>query len=208
MVRCATGVAAVQLCLAICAFFAPSLSAQTTGSISGTVTDAAGGSAPNANITVTAPATGLSRSARTDKQGGYLVPLLGVGVYDIKVELPGFQTAEAKDISLQVDEHRELDFKLSPATVHRWSMGSRSIPGWVLEALVVILENGQRDLERRAAMEAGALQTFRLQQAGWKSASGVSLRGTCCWLCAPRSTRWVACVLQKTLMRDSIKAAC
>ena len=37
--------------------------------------------------------------------------------YDVKVELQGFQTATAQDIRLQVDEHRELDFKLSPATV-------------------------------------------------------------------------------------------
>ena len=31
--------------------------------------------------------------------------------------LTGFQTAEAKDVRLQVDESRELDFKLSPASV-------------------------------------------------------------------------------------------
>ena len=47
---------------------------------------------------------------------------------------------------------------LSPATVHRWSMGRRSIPVWVGDALARILENGQRDLDRRAKM-AGALAT-------------------------------------------------
>jgi hypothetical protein len=45
---------------------------------------------------------------------------------------------------------------LSPATVHRWSMGRRSIPDWVEEALTFVLENGQRDLTRRGAM-AGAI---------------------------------------------------
>jgi len=38
---------------------------------------------------------------------------------------------------------------LSPATIHRWSTGRRSIPDWVGEALAVILENGQRELDRR-----------------------------------------------------------
>ena len=37
--------------------------------------------------------------------------------YTIHVEAPGFRAAESKDVRLQVDEHRELDFKLSPASV-------------------------------------------------------------------------------------------
>src|SRR5271168_3878911 len=83
-----------------------SLFGQTTGSISGTVSDSKGLAAPNAKVTVTAPATGLSRSINTDQRGGYIVPLLGVGNYTIQVELTGFQSAKAEDIRLQVDEHR------------------------------------------------------------------------------------------------------
>ncbi|HTB20147.1 MAG TPA: carboxypeptidase-like regulatory domain-containing protein [Bryobacteraceae bacterium] len=90
---------------------------QATGSISGTVTDPTGSAVPAAKVTVTAPATGLSRSSTTNESGEYIVPLLGVADYDVQVELQGFQSAEAKSIRLQVDEHRELDFKLSPATV-------------------------------------------------------------------------------------------
>jgi hypothetical protein len=47
---------------------------------------------------------------------------------------------------------------LSPATVHRWSVGRRSIPDWVGDALAAILENGQRDLDHRARA-AGRLAT-------------------------------------------------
>jgi hypothetical protein len=53
----------------------------------------------------------------TSDSGEYIVPLLGVGDYSVQVELQGFQTAKAEDIRLQVDEHRELDFKLTPASV-------------------------------------------------------------------------------------------
>ncbi|MBV9503710.1 MAG: carboxypeptidase regulatory-like domain-containing protein [Acidobacteriia bacterium] len=94
-----------------------SLYGQATGSISGTVTDAAGAPAPGATVKIAAPATGLSRTVKSDDKGEYLVPLLGVGNYDIQVQLQGFQTAESKGITLQVDQHRELDFKLTPATV-------------------------------------------------------------------------------------------
>jgi len=90
---------------------------QATGSISGTVTDVSGSAVPGAKVTVTAPATGASRSSTTNESGEYTVPLLGVANYNVQVELPGFQTMTANDIRLQVDEHRELDFKLTPATV-------------------------------------------------------------------------------------------
>ena len=53
----------------------------------------------------------------TDANGHYVVPLLGVANYTVHVEQQGFQPAEAKDVRLQVDEHRELDFKLVLATV-------------------------------------------------------------------------------------------
>src|ERR1700733_988278 len=90
---------------------------QATGSISGTITDATGSAVPGAKVTVTAPATGASRATTTNESGEYIVPLLGVANYNIQVELQGFQTAKADDVRLQVDEHRELDFKLSPASV-------------------------------------------------------------------------------------------
>src|SRR5580700_4266833 len=90
---------------------------QATGSISGTVSDAAGAALAGAKVTVTAPATGSSRDGVSDSNGRYVVPLLGVGNYTIHVEQQGFQPAEAKDVRLQVDEHRELDFKLALATV-------------------------------------------------------------------------------------------
>jgi hypothetical protein len=95
----------------------PVAHAQATGSISGRVMDSSGAPVVAAKVGITAPATGFSRATSTDDKGEYLVPLLGVGTYEVRVELTGFQTVEAKDIRLQVDEHREVDFKLVPSTV-------------------------------------------------------------------------------------------
>ncbi len=99
------------------AAMSPFVYGQATGSISGTITDATGSAVPSAKVTVTAPATGLSRTSTSDDKGEYFIPSLGVANYNIQVELQGFQTAKVEDIRLQVDEHRELDFKLTPATV-------------------------------------------------------------------------------------------
>ena len=95
----------------------PILYAQSTGNFSGTVSDKAGAVISGAGIKITAQATGLTRETKTDDSGHYLVPLLPVGFFTIHVEAQGFGPAEQKDIRLQVDEHRELNFTLQPASV-------------------------------------------------------------------------------------------
>jgi len=106
----------VLFCLVVC--LCSSLSfAQATGSFSGTVTDNSGAVVAGAKVTVTNTLTNISREGATDDTGHYLVPLLGVGVYTVHVEAGGFKAAESKDNRLQVDEQRELDFKMVPASV-------------------------------------------------------------------------------------------
>src|SRR5437588_197465 len=90
---------------------------QANGSFSGTVSDKAGAVVSGATVKATSQGTGVSREAKTDDSGHYLIPLLPVALYTIRVESPGFGAAEQKDVRLQVDEHRELDFSLNPASV-------------------------------------------------------------------------------------------
>src|SRR5258708_10456539 len=100
-----------------CSLVCPLLYGQATGSFSGTVTDKAGAVVSGATVKATSQGTGISREAKTDDSGHYLIPLLPVAFYTIRVESPGFGAAEQKDVRLQVDEHRELDFSLAPASV-------------------------------------------------------------------------------------------
>src|SRR5882672_6004563 len=93
------------------------LQAQATGSLSGTVSDKAGAVVPNAKVTVSSQGTGVVRESVTDGSGHYLVPLLPVADYTIQAESQGFQSAAQKDIRLQTDEHREVNFILNPASV-------------------------------------------------------------------------------------------
>src|SRR5271156_5318309 len=95
----------------------PLLYGQASGSFSGTVSDKAGAVVSAATVKVTSQGTGVSRVATTDDSGHYLIPLLPVAFYTIRVESPGFQASEQKDVRLQVDEHREIDFTLTPASV-------------------------------------------------------------------------------------------
>ncbi len=106
---------AVVFLLAVSA--SPLLYGQASGSFSGTVSDKAGAVVTGATVKVTSEGTGISREAKTNEDGYYLIPLLPVAFYTIHVESQGFQPAEQKDIRLQVDEHREVDFSLQPASV-------------------------------------------------------------------------------------------
>ena len=95
----------------------PLLYGQATGSFSGTVTDKTGSVVTGATVKATAQGTGLVRESKTDDTGHYLMPLLPIGDYTIRVDSQGFGPVEQKDVRLQVDEHRELDFTLTPASV-------------------------------------------------------------------------------------------
>src|SRR5271170_2612617 len=106
-------VATCALALAI----TPATYAQATGSFSGTITDKSGANVSGATVTATSQTTGLARETKTDGVGHYLIPLLPVGTYTVRVDSTGFQSNESKDLSLDVDQARELDFSLSPAGV-------------------------------------------------------------------------------------------
>jgi Carboxypeptidase regulatory-like domain len=95
----------------------PALFGQATGSFSGNVVDKSGSAISGATVTATSQGTGVSREAKTDDAGHYLIPLLPVSIYTLRVEFQGFQTVENKDLRLQVDEARELNFTLSPSSV-------------------------------------------------------------------------------------------
>jgi hypothetical protein len=90
---------------------------QATGSFLGTVTDKSGAPISGATVTITSQGTGATRGTKTDDAGHYIVNLLPVSIYTIRVEFKGFQTTETKDVKLQVDEQRELDFTLALSTV-------------------------------------------------------------------------------------------
>jgi len=96
----------------------PAMQGQATGSFSGNVLDQSGSTVPGATVIVVSQGTGLTRNGKTDNAGHYLIPLLPVGTYTLRVDSAGFQSVEAKNLQLQIDEARELDFALTLATVN------------------------------------------------------------------------------------------
>ena len=91
------------------------LSAQSTASITGTVTDPTGAVVPNATVTVRNLGTGEERTTQTDSAGLYIVPSLPVGRYRVEVKANGMQTTAATDLPLDVGTTVRQDFSLKIA---------------------------------------------------------------------------------------------
>jgi hypothetical protein len=66
--------------------------AQSTGIITGTVSDESGAVIPNATVTITNKATGATRAASTNAEGLYSAPSMEAGEYEVRVEIQGFKT--------------------------------------------------------------------------------------------------------------------
>ena len=84
----------------------------TTGSITGTVTDATGATIPGAHVSVRDMETNAVRSVITSDSGTYAVTQLLPGHYSVKVEKAAFGTSVQNDITLQIDQTAQIDAHL------------------------------------------------------------------------------------------------
>jgi hypothetical protein len=84
--------------------------AQVAGAtLSGTVKDASGAAVPNAQVSITNPATGVTRGVTTDSAGFYTAPNLLPGAYEVSVSSQGFATAVLTGITLTVGAQQVLN---------------------------------------------------------------------------------------------------
>lgn len=72
----------------------------TSGTIFGRVKDPSGAYIPQASITVTSPAIGVTRTLQTSATGDFVVPNLPAGTYTIAVEAPGFKSLQTAGVIL------------------------------------------------------------------------------------------------------------
>src|SRR5882762_6623674 len=83
--------------------------------ITGRVIDPRGASVPNATVTATNAETGIARTTTTTSDGLYRFDNLAPGVYNVTLNVSGFNKAEARSVKLQVGEARDINFNLELA---------------------------------------------------------------------------------------------
>lgn len=87
------------------------------GSIVGTVTDPTHAAVPKAAVSVTNPATGLSRHVMTDETGYYSVPNLFQGTYEVSVSASGFKPLTRTGISVLSNAVTRVDLTLEVGAI-------------------------------------------------------------------------------------------
>ncbi len=85
---------------------------QGRGTILGTVTDASGALVAGAAVTVTNIDTNNTLRSTTNGEGFYTTPAVTVGNYSVVVEKSGFKKAVRRGITIQVDDHAEVNIQL------------------------------------------------------------------------------------------------
>src|SRR5216117_1626291 len=81
-----------------------SVAQTSTATILGNVKDTSGALVPGVSITVKHTESGLTRSVVSGERGGYNVPLLPVGAYEITTTMPGFKQVVRSGINLVVGQ--------------------------------------------------------------------------------------------------------
>jgi hypothetical protein len=97
--------------LFICGLAVP-VSAQTTATITGIVTDPSGAAIPACPIKVTNELTGLAWNTLTLDDGSYLLPLLPSGSYRVEASKSGFKTTVRQNVSLSVQQTVRVDLQM------------------------------------------------------------------------------------------------
>ena len=105
--------AAVSLLL-----FAGAAHAQVeSGTIAGLVSDSSGAVIPGAHVVVTSMATQTQRSTDTNDSGGFSVPFLTPGEYNLEASKNGFQTFLQRGLALNVAQTLRIDITLQTGSI-------------------------------------------------------------------------------------------
>jgi hypothetical protein len=87
------------------------------GALAGTIEDSSGAVVSNATVTATGVGTGSVYNTTSTSSGGYRIPDMQLGAYNIKIEAPGFKTSEQTGVVIQVNSVTSLNVTLEVGQV-------------------------------------------------------------------------------------------
>jgi hypothetical protein len=99
-----------RLCLLFLPFLASAQEYRAT--LLGQVTDASGAAVPKARVSASNVETGVAVPATVDAEGGYLIPFLVPGNYQLTVEADGFRNFTRGPLELRVNDRLRVDVRL------------------------------------------------------------------------------------------------
>src|SRR5262245_14063990 len=153
----------------------------TTGALRGSVVDPMGAAVPGVSVTLANPTTGQTQTTVTDAKGLYGFALLTPGTYDVDFSMPGFKTARAESVVVNVSEAPNLDAQLTVGTPEdrvpcqcQLSEGAASASGTVVDSkTITAVPLTTRNLTQVLSMSSGS--TASVNNAGLLGAGSQSV---------------------------------
>jgi hypothetical protein len=87
-------------------------------SIEGFVADQEGAGVGKATVTVTSSERGVARTAKTDDEGRYRLPLLPPGVYELRVDAAGFRSQILRNLTLSIGQIQVRNVALAVSEIN------------------------------------------------------------------------------------------
>ncbi|HEU4766150.1 MAG TPA: TonB-dependent receptor, partial [Pyrinomonadaceae bacterium] len=160
-----------KLVIAVLAIFIAQIvvQAQTTGSLSGTITDQNNAVVAGATVTLHSNVAAGERSVVTDSNGAFDFQALLPGTYSLSVEASGFKKSIARDISVSVSLNTQVNVQLEiglagesvtvTASQEVLNTSSPSLTNVINTRQVVDLPIGDRNPLQLAGLQAGIAVT-------------------------------------------------
>ncbi|HMH45420.1 MAG TPA: carboxypeptidase-like regulatory domain-containing protein [Pyrinomonadaceae bacterium] len=155
--------------LLTCLFAISGLAQQTTGSLTGTVTDPSGAVVPGATVKAVNNATGAERSAESNSSGTFDLQALQPGTYTVTIDAKGFKRAVSRDIIVSVTTVAQVTIPLEVGQANETVTVSAaqevintttpSVTNVINTRQVVDLPLGNRDPTQLAGLQAGIAVT-------------------------------------------------
>ena len=123
------------------------MTAQTTGTIEGTVTDIQGLPVPGATVMLTGDALIAPLSAMTLVDGSYRFRALGRGSYDVLFEMPGFQTLVREGVIIEGNSVIRIGAVLDVATLPETITVSGDAPAVDITTTALVNDFGTAELQ-------------------------------------------------------------
>ena len=168
-------------------FVAVGARAQSTGSITGTVSDSSGAAIPDAAVTLTNTGTSQSRTAQTNAGGLFSFPELPIGSYTMQISKAGFATQKRSATELLTGQTIGIDVTLKVGSqvesievtteTQQVQTSTSEVASSVDQQQMVDLPLNQRNPLQLTSLTPGAVLTTVGTESGQQDQTGLVVNG-------------------------------
>ena len=168
-------------------FVAAGARAQSTGSITGTVSDPSGAAIPDATVTLTNTGTAQTRAVQTNESGIFSFPDLPIGTYTMEIAKAGFATQKRSATELLTGQTMGIDVTLKVGSqvesvevsteTQQVQTSTSEVAVTVDQQQMVDLPLNQRNALQLTSLTPGAVLTTVGTESGQQDQTGLVVNG-------------------------------